>query len=275
MTDRYDARALRVARLVQQREQPELTILFGSRARGDYNELESDIDLMLVKASEPTPDHASAARWAAERDTSNIYGRDVPVELIWRTLEEFRYNRRYLNSIETQAVKHGVVMPRNPGQTDPAGYEDDKTGYEFDWSIYDERLRHAAQHLDAFVLLSENNGSDLVIGQQAQNALEHGMKALLEAHRAPYRRTHDIGELLGNIRRNDAVLHDLTFAIPPDVYSEYAGDLVYNRRRQAALTSYPDYVEITRVAAERVINRAKEVRAQGENSNLAERDMQE
>ena len=45
-----DAKALQVARLVQQRERPELAILFGSRARGDHNETRSDIDIMLVQA---------------------------------------------------------------------------------------------------------------------------------------------------------------------------------------------------------------------------------
>ena len=192
MINRYDSRALQVARLVQQREQPELTILFGSRARGDYDELESDIDVMLVQAVEPTPDRAAAAKCAAERDTTDIYGRDVRVELIWRTLGEFRYNRRYVNSIETQAVKQGVVMTLDPGLYCSSDYEDEETGFDHDWSIYDQRLRHAEQHLDAFIFLSDNNMPDLVIGQQAQNALEHGMKALLEAHRAPYRRIHNL-----------------------------------------------------------------------------------
>ena len=275
MIAKYDPRALQVARLVQQREQPELTILFGSRARGDYHELESDIDVLLVQAVEPTPDCAAAAVRAAERDTTDIYGHAVPVQLIWRTLKEFRYNRRYVNSIETQAVKQGVVMALDPGEYSPSSYEDEETDYDYDWSIYSERLRHAEQHLDAFVFLSEGNMSDLVIGQQAQNALEHGMKALLEAHRAPYRRVHNIGELLGNVRHADPEMRDFRLAIPPEVYSEYAGDLAYNRREQPELSSYPDFIEITRIAIERIIARAREVRGQRENSNTDERDIQD
>ena len=45
----HDPRALQVARFVRQRERPQLTILFGSRARGDHDDLESDIDVMLVR----------------------------------------------------------------------------------------------------------------------------------------------------------------------------------------------------------------------------------
>ena len=262
MVAQYDSRALQVAQKVQQRERAELAILFGSRARGDYDELESDIDVMLVQAVEPTPDRATAAKLAAQKDTTHIYGRDVAVELVWRTLKEFRYNRRYSNSIETQAVRQGVVMPLDPSQTGPSGYEDDETGYDYDWSTYSERLRHAELHLAEFVFQAEQNRPDMFIGRNAQAALEHGMKALLEAHGAPYRRTHDIGELLGNVRHFDPELRGFSLAIPPEVFSEYAGSLVYNRRRQPELSSYPNYVEITRAAAERIVGRAREVRGQ-------------
>lgn len=259
----YDARALQVARLVREREQPELTILFGSRARGDYDERESDIDLLLVQASEPTADRATAALHAAQRDTTSIYGWDVPVELVWRTLEEFRYNRRYVNSIDTQAVRQGVVMPRDPGQYISSDYEDGDTEYEYSWTTYDQRLRHAELYLTEFRFQAEHSRPDLFLGRHAQAALEHGMKALLEAHATRYRRVHDIGELLGNVRRADPEMRDFRLEIPPEVYSEYAGDLVYNHRSQPELSSFPDYIEKTRAAAESIINRAKEVREQG------------
>ena len=58
----HDPKALRIAKAVQRREQPELVILFGSRARGEHE------------------------------------------ELVWRTTDEFRHNRRYVNSVETHAV---------------------------------------------------------------------------------------------------------------------------------------------------------------------------
>ncbi len=255
-----DARALRVARLVQQREQPELTILFGSRARGDYDELDSDIDVMLVQALEPTPDRVAAAVRAAQDDIAKVYGRDVPVELIWRTLKEFRYNRRYSNSIETLAVRQGVVMPLDLSQSGGSGYEDDETGYDYDWSTYSERLRHAGLYLDEFVFQAEQNRPDMFIGRNAQAALEHGMKALLEALGASYRRTHDIGELLGNVRYFDPEMQDFSLAVPPEVFNEYAGNLVYSRRRQPELTSYPGFVETTRASVERILARAKQIR---------------
>ena len=60
------------------------------------------------------------------------------------------------------------------------------------WSNYEERLHHAETHLNEFIFMADHGRSDLVIGQQAQNALEHGMKALIAATGGQYSNTHDI-----------------------------------------------------------------------------------
>ena len=259
----HDAKALQVARLVQQREQPELAILFGSRARGDHDETRSDIDIMLVQAVEPCDADKKSAEFAALKASQAAYGREVPVELVWRTLGRFRYNRRYVNSVESRAVHDGVIMPRDPNQYGSSNYEDAETDYEYDWTGYEERLRYANAHLYGFTLLAENNADDLVIGQQAQNALEHALKALLEAHGAPYHNTHDVGELLGNVRHRDRELREFSLAIQPDIYSEYAGRRgYYSERSNPALTEQDDYREKTVDDAELIINRAVAVREQ-------------
>ena len=257
-----DARALEVAHLVQKREQPNLTILFGSRARGDHDEVRSDIDLMLVQASEPAASHKESANMAATAAARESYGRDVAVQLVWRTLDQFRHNRRYVNSVETHAVRDGVIMPGDPNQYGSSHYEDEDTEYDYDWTTYDERLRHAEAHLISFQDAVNLHRDDLIVGQQAQNALEHGMKALLEAHGLSYDRTHNIGHLLGTIRRNDEELSHFRLTIPPDVYTEYEGAGEYMIRKETKLTEYPDFFEKTQADAERIINRAKTVRAQ-------------
>ncbi len=48
----------------------------------------------------------------------------MAIDLIWRTLEEFRFNRRYVNSLETQAMKDGVIRPRNPEDHRANHYKD-------------------------------------------------------------------------------------------------------------------------------------------------------
>ena len=256
-----DPKALVVAQATQKVEQPDLAILFGSRARGDHDE-SSDIDIMLVQPLEPSKEYKDAATRRAEDTAKDLYNRDVAVDLVWRTLEEFENKRKYANSIETRAVRQGTVMPRNPENYSDHDYEDEDTEYQVDWSIYDQRLSHAEIHLTGFINNCEAGLNDILLGQQAQNVLEYGMKALLEAHDALYRNTHNIGELLGNIRHNDTDLETFRLSIPPDVYTEYEGEREYHTRTQPRLSDFPDFQERTIADALRIIDRAKQVRLQ-------------
>ena len=56
-TGNCDPRALRVAQAVHERQNPQATILFGSRIRGDHEDLRSDIDIMSVLPEEPGSEH--------------------------------------------------------------------------------------------------------------------------------------------------------------------------------------------------------------------------
>lgn len=261
-----DPKALGVARATQEVEQPELTILFGSRARGDHDE-QSDIDVMLVHDFEPNAEYKKIATRRAEKVAKEIYGHAVAVDLVWRIIPEFRNRRRYSNSIETRAVEEGQLMPRNPQDYSACDHGDEELGHQLDWSTYDQRLRHAEVHLAGFINNCEAGLDDILVGQQAQNTLEYGMKALLEAHDARYRNVHDIGELLGNVRRNDSVLSDFRLSIPPDVYSEYEGEREYRPRTQSRLSDFPDFQDRTVADARMIIDRAKQVRLQRESGN--------
>ena len=263
-THQVDHRALPVAGAAFDASQAELVILFGSRARGDYREKSSDVDVMLVQEREPDASRKKAVADVVAAAAMRAYGRPVPVELVWRTLDEFRFNRRYVNSVETNAARDGIVMPRDPDNYCARDYEDEHTEYVYDWSNYDERLRHAETHLDEFIFLVEHNRSDLAIGQHAQNALEHGMKALLAAAGGQYANTHDIGVLLGNVRHFDSGLRDFRLAIPPDVYTEYEGQAEYRSRRQPQLTQFADFAEKTVEDITRIIDRAKLLRTRAD-----------
>ena len=238
---------------------PDLTILFGSRSRGDHDELKSDIDIMLVRETEPDVEHKRLAIQVANKIAAETYGRKLQVELVWRTRDQFRFNRRYTNSVETNAAREGVIMPRNPENYSAGDYEDEETEYQYDWSNYEERVRHAEIHLDEFVFLAEAGRNDLVIGQQAQNALEHSMKALIDATGGEYSNTHNISDLLGAVRL-DQGMREFSLSVPPDVYTEYEDQAECRARRQPELTQYPDYLERTKEDVSQIINRAKELR---------------
>ena len=255
-----DPRALSVAKAVHEREQPLATILFGSRARGDHEERRSDIDIMLVRAEEPDGEYKGSVEEWTQGVVRAAYGCWVPVQLVWISEQGFSEGTRYINHIATQALFDGVIMTQNPEEYHNRDADDEETEYEYDWTPYDERLRHAEAHLTGFEGMVDLGLNDLLIGQQAQNALEHAMKALLEAHRARYQRTHNIGDLLGRVRDVDPEMREFAFGIPPDIYTEYAGDQVYRIRRQPLLTDQPGYRERTVADVQRIIHRAREVR---------------
>lgn len=255
-----DPRALSVAKAVHEREQPLATILFGSRARGDYEERRSDIDIMLVQSEEPDGEHKGSVEAWAEGVVRAAYGRWVPVQLVWFSEHEFSEGKRYINHVATQAMFDGVIMTQNPEEYHNRDADDEDAEYEYDWAPYSERLRHAEAHLFAFEQMVDLGNMDLLVGQQAQNALEHAMKALLEAHSARYQRTHNIGDLLGRVRDVDPDLRRFQFSIPPDIYTQYAGDQVYRPPNQPLLSEQPDYREHTVADAQRIIARARAVR---------------
>ena len=258
---RCDRRALPVARSVLAVSEADLVILFGSRARGDYDR-RSDIDIMLLQAELPEDDDQAVLQEIARAAARASYGWEAPTQLVWRTRAEFRQQRRYVNSVETNAIRDGIVMPRDPENYHAEDYEDGEVESDQTWTPYSERLRHAEIHLESFANMAASGYNDLVLGQQAQGALEHGMKALLEAHGARYRSTHDIDELLGNIYYNDPELREFQLFIPSVFYSAYADDAEYERRVRPLLTSFSDYAARTLADAQRIIDRAKEVRAQ-------------
>ncbi len=252
-----DPQALRVAQAVHHRENPQATILFGSRARGDHEERRSDIDIMLVLPEEPGGKRkAAAAKWARQAAWS-AYGRRVPVQLVWFGRAEFDEKRRYINHVATRALLDGVVMSTNPEEFRSRYSDDEETEYEYEWTDYHNRLYHAVSHLQAFLIMDDAGANDLLIAQQAQSALEHAMKAIIAGHGGTYRDTHNLSHLLGSVRRIDAAMRDFGLSIPPDVYSEYAGGDEYRRtRKQPRLTDQENYRERTVADIRALIDRA-------------------
>lgn len=258
-----DPRALKVAQALHQREQPQATILFGSRARGDYDDRRSDIDIMQVNPGEPDRAYKDRATEWVEEIAHAIYGRPVPVQLVWFAQDEFRENSRYVNHVTTRAMLDGVVMSQNPEDYRSRYADDEETEYEYQWTDYENRVFHAESHLRIFRTLVDLGENDLMIGQQAHSTLEHAMKAVIAAHGGTYPATHNLGQLLGTVRRVErgADLENFALSISPDIYSEYAGDQEYKLRRNfPMLTEQPDYRLHPVTDAQRLIDRARAIR---------------
>ena len=285
-----DPRAIAVARAVLEREGPEFTILFGSRARGDWDE-ESDIDLMLVTGEAPEdgqddncmepPEYRSlrpgnGATLRAERAALESYGRPTPVHLVWITPGEYRAGRSYRNSLETVAVREGVIMERDPEGHGRAEREptEEQTEYRHDWTNYEERMKEAEGHRRTLERALNDESADMdtedsALGLAGERGIECAMKALLEAWQGAMGRTeanryserHRIGELIGQVRRADLEMHDFRLQVDPGIYLGYAGRRAYTRKEpERMITRQERGLERTMEDIATLATRAAEVR---------------
>lgn len=254
-----DENAVAVAERVDQSLKPDMTALFGSRARGDYRP-DSDIDVMLVCRHPPTEEDVERA----QEQALEVYGRRVAVQLVWRSPEEFREGRLYRNSIETRAVRDGLTMRRDPeGYGSSEEFDPEHPETERDWRQYQKFLLDATTELDDFLYMVDGGRSDRSIGRHAQAAVENAMNAVLEAWGERPGTNHEIGEMLGRIRERDPEMGNFNLQIPPDAYSEYEGRKFYQlERREPGITEFEGYREKTVADVERLIERAEEVREQ-------------
>ena len=83
------------------------------------------------------------------------------------------------------------------------------------------------------------------------------MKALISARGWQYKTTHNLNELVGDIRRADPEFR-FSLTIPGEIYNQYAGREEY-QRTENPLTAIPDYEEATKSDVRRLLERAREV----------------
>ena len=201
-----DRRALPVAQAILAASGADLVILFGSRARGDYEENRSDIDLLLVQPELPAPPQRQSILNVARHAAQKAYRKPVTVQLVWQTAGEFERSRQSLNHLNARAVREGIVMPRHP-----ENYPGAPDNYAYETEVAAQRAANADTHhrvFENYHYLFEHGMADIsdldrVAGKNAQEALEHALKGLIAANGAAYPRTHDLVELLAAARAAD------------------------------------------------------------------------
>ena len=262
-----DPRALRIAQELHRSQQPEITILFGSRARGDYVDGQSDIDVLLVRESVPDFKQKERIDRKAQKVARSLYGWPVPVQTVWCTRDEFDQMRRTVNHVVARALQDGVIMPQDPEEYGNR-YGQDEPDLSNEWTVTSERLRHAEQHLAVFDMLANSDRPlmDDMIGLHAHQALEHAMKAVISARGRQYKTTHNLNELVGDVRRADPEFR-FRLTIDGQIYNQYAGRDEY-RPTKSALTGIPNYEEATRADVQRLLERVREIQG-GQQSYIS------
>ena len=189
-----DPKAIAVARAVQETV-PEgaVVVLFGSRARGDYNR-RSDIDLMVLTPDRDSisSDARATTSGAAIAVARQEYGYTMPVDILHLDHPRFRRGRRAVNHVAYDITKDGIPMTQIPFDAVNPDAEDDH--YPDNWPDIGERLRDA---LDSFRSMRHDlaDGAEKYLGRHGHETLEHSYKALISALGVTYPRTHDLKEL--------------------------------------------------------------------------------
>lgn len=227
-----DQRALPAARAALATSKADIVILFGSRARGDYEEGRSDIDLLVVQPNPPTPTQRKLVTHAASTAAREAYLKPTDVQITWQTTAEFEQRRRSINHMCARAVQEGVIMPRNPEQ-----YPGEPEDYSYEPEVIELRSSNAETHHQAFenyhylfeIGMTDANSLDRIAGKNAQEALEHALKCLIAASGEKYPRTHDLNDLLEAAKEADPELANrFQPSIDYDVLNQYGGSEDYD-----------------------------------------------
>ena len=113
-----DQRAVEVAREIHRMAEPEQTILFGSRARGDHRP-DSDIDVLIIKDPSPPEDWLEDLRDRARTLQKARLPEASGIDVICMTAREFDTRRHLRNNLANSIAKQGApILPQqNTGTT--------------------------------------------------------------------------------------------------------------------------------------------------------------
>ncbi len=185
-----DPHAMEVARVIQEAVNPDLTILYGSRAVGDHHE-DSDLDIMVVtdgtSAIAPESRGLRAARAFIDENPPWL---DIAVLVMKR--EQFDRCRLANQHIAGQAVNHGVIMneaalglPGKPGD-----------GYPGHWPATRRCIEMAqgnGQHFSRMV--DEDHWFVRLMDHTAHQAAENALRGWISTHNDPWRFRHSLNAL--------------------------------------------------------------------------------
>ena len=229
-TNAHDAHACRVAQVVEQVEGVEQVILFGSRARGDFRP-ESDLDLVVVYETTKTRSDVFLPCVQAARDaTVDEYGHSVSVDITPLAADHFDFMQHGINHVAAHAAREGITPmgefyrpPSEPGEPNLPEHRRRESM---------ERAWHARSHLTTLMNVyrlgvdsyEDSLEWDKAIGEQAQRALEHALKAVIAAHGRRYPHEHKFEDLLGSAR---TCVAGLTLQSDLEVLSAFGGGTAY------------------------------------------------
>ena len=195
-----DPDAVAVAWSVCQQVQPLQAYLFGSRARGDYDN-DSDIDIAII-TGDRVPEYLRLTIDRIARQAATSLHPGLPAaDVSFLTIEEFCSGRVKKNTLANSIAKEGTLIMNG----DATGYDAESDEESVNWDDVAARVTSAQEAVtDLEVLASDTRSSEKMAGYAAQQALEHAYKALIAAQGETYptggRDGHNLRILVGRVQ---------------------------------------------------------------------------
>ncbi len=196
-----DPRAVTAAETLRRAIDADCVILFGSRARADWNE-RSDVDLMVVNGDLPDYGARSLIESTARDIVEDVFQKRIDVDVVFFDREEYeRKSRHTINNVAAYARREGIFVSRDPEGIDSNDGEDSDAAVEH--GERELRIADANEHYSNMHDLLDLGREGKVTAYLAQQSLEHAMKGLLSAMGLEYAHSHSTQALAQDIRRND------------------------------------------------------------------------
>ena len=243
-----DPKAVKLAEILHGARQPQLTILFGSRARGDYAEGRSDIDILLIEDHPPYGETAANAGMAFRTAKAELYrGHRIEFDQIITNQEEFRKRRAAVNTLEAHALRDGYFL----------GEEAEYYAGLARRSENHHQTRWANQSLQS--LINREDSEDELQGRWAYSAITHALKASINAAGEWCPDLHDVEMLLELARQADPE-GDYATTLDPEIYTQY-GDSRRGIQPHSPFTGRTEHREYATRDAQTALARAEELKA--------------
>ena len=223
-----DRRAVEVAREIHRMAEPEQTILFGSRARGDHRP-DSDIDVLIIRKHSPTEEWLDDLRDRARALQKKRLPEASGIDVICMTTEEFARSRNLRNNLANAAAKQGApILPQENTEMPEES---------IDWDDVDGKINDAVNAANDLTALAQSGiistFSDKQLGRIGQNALENAYKAVLGAHGFEYptggRDGHNLRILTDLIKQHSILPADVLVPGEEHRYlTEFGGAALYS-----------------------------------------------
>jgi predicted nucleotidyltransferase/HEPN domain-containing protein len=243
-----DPKAVKLTEILHGPREPQLTILFGSRARGDYAEGRSDIDILLIEDHPTDGETAANAGMAFRTAKAELYrGHRIDLDQIVRTADEFRKRCAGVNSVDGHALRDGYIL----------GGEAEYYAGLARRIENRHQTRWANQSMQS--LINREDSEDELQGRWAYSAVTHALKAAVNAAGEWCPDLHDVEMLLELARQADPE-GDYATTLDPEIYTQY-GDSRRGIPPHSPFTGRTEHREYATQDAQTALARAEELKA--------------